>query len=506
MKPCFGYIRVSTHKQGEGVSLQAQQDAITAFASRNGLTVTEWFEEKETAAKSGRPIFNRMLKRLGQGVAQGLIIHKIDRSARNLKDWSVISDLSDAGIDVHFATESLDFRSRGGRLTADIQAVIAADYIRNLREETKKGIDGRLKQGLYPFRAPLGYLDKGKGQPKVPDPMKAHFIAEIFDLYASGQHSLRSLQALMNRKGLCNLSNQPLSLCGIETILKNTFYCGLITIRRTGMTYQGIHEPIVSARVFQRVQDIKAGRNTPMMTRHNHLYRGLFRCGLCDGPMIPELQKGHVYYRCHTPQCETKTIREEAVEALIQDNLSGLQISEAFAEQLIADWHPEEAVAKVAAEQSALRLQIADDEIRLQRLTDLLIDGTLDNDTYHKRRRAIQFRLTATREQAVKPPDLSQLEEDRRRFLELMKSLAQLHKTAKPNEKRILVENCYSNRRVTGKNVELEPYHWLQRDRNSLGVFYGGPERDANRTFYTSEQPDPHLQSILDTFDNLLLR
>ena len=142
MKSCFGYIRVSTQKQGEGVSLEAQKDAIQAFASHHNLTIAKWFEEKETAAKSGRPIFNQMLKLLQRNAADGLVIHKIDRSARNLKDWAAISDLSDAGVDVYFATESLDFRSRGGRLTADIQAVIAADYIRNLREETKKGING----------------------------------------------------------------------------------------------------------------------------------------------------------------------------------------------------------------------------------------------------------------------------------------------------------------------------------------------------------------------------
>ena len=40
MKPCFGYIRVSTLKQGEGVSLDAQKDAITAFASRSNLIIT----------------------------------------------------------------------------------------------------------------------------------------------------------------------------------------------------------------------------------------------------------------------------------------------------------------------------------------------------------------------------------------------------------------------------------------------------------------------------------
>ena len=131
MKPCFGYIRVSTQKQGEGVSLEAQKDAIQAFASRQNLTVAKWFEEKETAAKSGRPIFNQMLKQLKRGAATGLIIHKIDRSARNLRDWAIVTELPDAGINVYIASESLDFNSRGGRLTADIQAVIAADYIRN---------------------------------------------------------------------------------------------------------------------------------------------------------------------------------------------------------------------------------------------------------------------------------------------------------------------------------------------------------------------------------------
>src|SRR5208337_4763709 len=66
---------------------------------------------------------------------------------------------------------SLDLNTRGGRLSADIQAVVAADFIRNLREETKKGFYGRLKQGLYPIAAPIGYLDRGGGQPKAPDPV-----------------------------------------------------------------------------------------------------------------------------------------------------------------------------------------------------------------------------------------------------------------------------------------------------------------------------------------------
>ena len=172
MKSCFGYVRVSTVKQGEGVSLEAQKEAITSFAQSNDISISQWFEEKETAAKSGRPLFNKMVGDLQRGKAQGVVIHRIDRSARNFKDWAVIGELSDAGIDVHFAADNIDFRSRGGRLSADFQIVIATDYIRNLKEEVKKGIEGRLKQGLYPFKAPLGYLDRGGGEAKTIDPIK----------------------------------------------------------------------------------------------------------------------------------------------------------------------------------------------------------------------------------------------------------------------------------------------------------------------------------------------
>jgi len=254
MKSCFGYIRVSTVRQGDGVSLEAQREAINRFAAANGIEIIRWFEEKQTAAKSGRPAFNEMLKELRRGRASGVVIHKIDRSARNFRDWARIGELSDSGIEVHFATESLDFRSRGGRLSADIQAVIAADYIRNLREEVRKGLGGRLKQGLYPFGAPIGYLDQGGGKAKLPDPERAPLIVLAFELYASGGHSIRSLQAELDRLGLRNASGRPVSKGGLETMLGNPFYCGLIRIRRTGACYPGVHEPIISASLFEAVQ------------------------------------------------------------------------------------------------------------------------------------------------------------------------------------------------------------------------------------------------------------
>src|SRR5215467_107561 len=120
MNSYFAYIRVSTVKQGEhGSSLQEQRDAIRAFAARNAFPIISWFEERETAAKTGRREFMRMLAELKKGKASGVIFHKIDRSARNLKDWSLVQDIADLGIDVRFTQESINLGSNEGKLTGD---------------------------------------------------------------------------------------------------------------------------------------------------------------------------------------------------------------------------------------------------------------------------------------------------------------------------------------------------------------------------------------------------
>src|SRR6267154_2627704 len=224
MKGYFAYIRVSTVKQGEkGSSLQEQQGAIEAYARRHGLNIAEWFEEKETAAKQGRPVFTRMLKDLECGRAAGVVTHKIDRSARNLRDWAVLGELVDRGVELHFAHESIDLTSRGGRLSADIQAVVAADYVRNLRDEVKKGFYGRLKQGLYPLRAPIGYLDQGGGKPKTIDPINGPLVRKAFEFYATARYSLETLGAELYSLGFRNRKGGLVTINGLSTLLNNPF-------------------------------------------------------------------------------------------------------------------------------------------------------------------------------------------------------------------------------------------------------------------------------------------
>jgi site-specific DNA recombinase len=496
MKKCFGYVRVSTQKQGEGVSLEAQRDAILGFSERNGITIVKWFEEKETAAKSGRPIFLAMMKQLMKQQADGVVLHKVDRGARNLADWAKFAELADAGIDVHFANENLDFRSRGGRLTADIQAVIAADYIRNLRDECIKGIDGRLKQGLYPFKAPVGYVDNGGGKVKTIHPIRGPLVIKAFELYASGKYSLRSLPIALERIGLVSPSGKRLAKNCIEKFLSNPFYCGLIRTRRAHALYQGIHQPLISATLFEAVQDVKAGRTLKKVTKLKLTYRGLFRCALCDTAMIPERQKGHVYYRCQTRFCPTKTVREEALELEITKALSRVRMSDADISKLESEITAWIASRNTDSSANTYSMQLSKIEEKLERLTDALIDHLVDQEVFSKRKEVLfleKIRLNEAIEASKKLPDPAQIQ----KFLELVKNLALTYGIADVDEKGQIVQFATSNRTVDGKNVYVEPANWLFETEEAIAGLIGGDSRPTSRS--SPDVINLHVEKILES-------
>jgi site-specific DNA recombinase len=405
MKSYFAYIRVSTVRQGErGSSLQEQRDAIEAYARRNTLSIGAWFEEMETAAKQGRRAFNRMLADLERNRACGVIIHKIDRSSRNLRDWARLGELIDRGVDVHFVQDNLDLTTRGGRLSADIQAVVAADYIRNLRDEVRKGIRGRLKQGLYPWTAPNGYLNAGSAKPKTIDPVRGPLVRRAFELYGTGTYSIDTLRKHLAKLGLVTARGTPLPQGNMAYVLHNPFYMGLMRHNATGELYEGNHEPLVSAALFGRVQGILGGRKYPRVQIHQYRFRRLISCALCDRSLTGERQKGRVYYRCHSRSCRGVSITEDDVEAKILRELGSLKLEDGdigdfrdiLAEELGAEQN-----SKVGR-MDAIKRDLAQVDERLERLTDALLDAMIDRPAYDSRRGALLPRRMALREELEK--------------------------------------------------------------------------------------------------------
>lgn len=468
MKQLFAYIRVSTAKQGQGVSLQEQRGAIERYATRTGAEITQWFDERQTAAKIGRPEFARMVKLLRAGKAQGVVIHKIDRSTRNYRDWAEIDELIEGGTDVYFANEDVDLRSRGGRLAADIQMVVAVDYIRNLREEALKGIQGRLKQGILPHGAPIGYIDRGAGQPKTIDPQRGPIIRRLFEQYATGRVTLRDLTQEAEQLGLRNRCGQAFRLTQIQKMIRNPFYSGIIKSKRFGL-FTGAHEALVDPALFDVVQATLDGKRVRRTKRFEFPFRRLIRCKTCGRSLIGSERKGSVYYRCQTPACPTTSLREDAIDAAFRGALASIVLA------------PEE----VSLLEEEISLRFADDEIltssrrvaleqtlgsitsRLTRLTDLLLDSAIDPRTHDENRARLQKeRCRIEQELASLSLSVGQARERVDRVVRVVKSVGTMYDAGDAEQKRQLLAGTVATCAAYGKELAIslcEPFATIAR-------------------------------------------
>jgi hypothetical protein len=416
------------------------------------------------------------------------VIHKIDRSARNLKDWADLGELIDQGIDVHFANESLDLNSRGGRLSADIQAVVASDYIRNLREEAKKGIYGRLKQGFLPTRAPVGYLDNGGGKPKTIDPVRGPLIRKAFELYAAGKFTILPLVDELYRMGLRNLAGTRVTRNGLSTILNNPFYMGLIRIQKTGQVYAGNHEPLITKRLFDEVQDMLAGRFNARTHANDFLFRRYITCKGCEYSLIGELQKGHVYYRCHTKNCPMKGMREEAVANIVDQKLRELQFTDAERNYLATRIQALKANWLQEKEKQLGNLNVKFQQVseHLSRLTDAFLDGTIEKEIYEERKTSLLFEKRAIEDRLNDlKSNKTSIPEEVQKFLELAGDAYSLYKTPITEKKRRLLKIVTSNCSVDEESLDFAfaiPFREVAQREKSID---GRPSKVRHRTLDT---------------------
>jgi site-specific DNA recombinase len=115
---------------------------------------------------------------------------------------------------------------------------------------------------------------------------RAPMIKRIFELYAAGEHSLITL-----RKTVLNELGLRLARSYFETILKNRFYLGYFVWQ--GIEYKGTHQPMISAQLFDQVQDVFAGRNKPKHRKHAFAFSGLLKCAHDGCTVTAERQKGN---------------------------------------------------------------------------------------------------------------------------------------------------------------------------------------------------------------------
>ena len=167
----IGYVRVSTARQREGYSLEAQREAIERYCQAHGHELVGIEEESESAIKA-RPVFQRVKAQVLDGKADGLIVAKLDRLGRSVRDLANIAEeLSQHGKQLISVRDNIDTSTSNGKLLFHILSAVA-EYERELLiERTKAGRALAEKQGKICHR-PRKEID-----PKVLREMKAKGVS-----------------------------------------------------------------------------------------------------------------------------------------------------------------------------------------------------------------------------------------------------------------------------------------------------------------------------------------
>lgn len=462
MKPesYIAYVRISSDKQSDGASLSEQKRVIAEFARSRDLEIGEWIEEIYSAAKPGRPQFGSLLRRLRRTKTRGVIIHKIDRNARNMKDWGDFCALLDAGLEAYAAADNLDLRTREGRLFADLLAALACDYSRNLSNEVRKGALGRLHNGIWPYSAPLGYLDQGPGgKLKKPDPERAVLVRQLFEDAATGRFSIAQLHDRCTQAGLTTRPGRRITPTNLNLILRNPFYAGLLRDPREGTLYAGKHEALIDQACFDRVQQVLDGKIRPRDTKHDYALRQLIYCKHCEYVLTGERQKGRVYYRCHTRGCPTRSIREDRALAQIESRFAKIKPHPAWKAEVLPE--ATRLVASQSAKQAAVKrghdLKLRQLKRKREALLDAYLDKVVDEDAYKERSSRITQDIRATENALEAAADARLDPRTVTDHFELFESLGLLYEKAGPRKRREIVETWTSNRWLVGDKLVLEP-------------------------------------------------
>ena len=355
MKPAVLYARVSSKDQErEGYSIPAQLKLLREYAQKQDFQIVREFVDLETAKTTGRKQFEEMVGFFrGNPACRTVLVEKTDRLYRNFRDCVTLEDLE---VEIHLPKEgqiiSKDAKSQA-KLVHGIQVVIARNYIENLREEVCKGMREKAEQGIYPSRPPLGYRNNKLEHTIEVDPEKAPIAKRMFELYATGNHSLTSL-----RNALFSEFGTKMAKGYLERLLKNPFYTGLFVWE--GKAYQGTHTPLISAELFEQVQAAFQRRNKPIYKKHDFAFSGLLHCAYDHCAVTAEFKKNrYIYYRCtgYRGRCALPYFREEELGNRLGRVLQDIYIPDAILGQLQASLREGMGQAATLRRQQLDRLQ-----------------------------------------------------------------------------------------------------------------------------------------------------
>lgn len=378
------YCRVSSAEQVDGTSLESQERLCKEYALKHDIVIDSnhiFIEKGESAKTANRTEFQKVLALCcsKKSKIDYFIVYKIDRFARSQNDHAITTTmLKKYGTSLRSVTEPINDTTTGKMMEGIIS--VFAEFDNNVRtERSRNGMAERLKQGVWVWQCPLGYVRVNPKDNITPDPELAPFISLCFEEFSKGKYTYQALADYINKKGFKSRKGNLATAQQIEKILKNPLYCGIM--QGLGFEYEGKYEPLVSKQLFYECQPgyKTASRRRPHYAKNPDFpLRSVIMCSECKNPITGSTSTGnkqrkYSYYHHHRQTCpKAQFVTKEDFEKLFVKHLNKIVPNEEYLKlfkAVIMDIWKNNYVA-FNEENNKLRIEVKEIEKRIEAIFD----------------------------------------------------------------------------------------------------------------------------------------
>jgi site-specific DNA recombinase len=258
--------------------------------------------------------------------------------------------------------------------------------------------------GRVPWHAPTGYVNVSSktGANIEPDPQRAPLITHAFELVSAGLHKKSEVLRIVASEGLTTRTGKPIASQSFDHILTNPIYAGWVWLPSDPDTapVRGLHKPLVTQELFDRVQAVLDGRKPSAGARRKvnpeFPLRRLVRCEPCGTPLTGAFCRGrsgsYPRYWCRQKGCRRVSTPKAALESTFLKFLGRLQPDR----EVVADF-PKIAARVWEAKQGgserearSLKSQLEAQKDRKNKLLTLRMDGEIFREEFEEARTAAQ--------------------------------------------------------------------------------------------------------------------
>lgn len=413
MKRAVVYIRVSTKEQAETgrYSLSTQKSICESLAKQKGYTIVRVFDDP---GKSGTSIqragLQAMLEYIRENKVDAVIVQDTDRLARNVQDHLVIKSLLlRCKTELLSATQPTIDSSPEGTLLDTILAAVNQLYSDQNSRKVTKNMAKKAEKGWLPRSAYLGYknVKDPSGENIIAlDEERSPFIIKAYELFGTGNYSVRSLADKLYEDGFRNKLGKRIGKNPIYSLLRNPFYLGKIIWK--DQTYNGNHKPLINQETFDKVQNIltERGGKGCRERKHYFLLRGYAYCS-CGRRMQAEHhpRKQKSYYCCSAGKaCDEPYIDLQELERQAAALFKQIQFSETFQELVLSKLRKlfDQRKAKIQREQQVLVNQRTALEQKRDTAEEKLFKSILSDEDFSRIRTQIVEELEAIQQQLTR--------------------------------------------------------------------------------------------------------